>query len=151
MAVREVLPYHVHPAALRKKSHVVPRYGQNVIALIKDLKDTLNAHPNGIGLAVPRINVYQRLIVACLRGQRAENSTRDPPAVFINPKITLVIDERKGFDAIIIHQEIDHLDGTLFIDRIKSMDDLYWIHKNENGEFVRVSLSEFDFSRHLRE
>jgi peptide deformylase len=44
----------------------------------------------------------------------------------------------KGFDAVVVHHEIDHLDGIVFIDRIKNTDDLYRVRKNEKGEMVRI-------------
>jgi len=44
----------------------------------------------------------------------------------------------EGFNAVVVHHEIDHLDGVLFIDRIKSVNDLYTIRENEHGEMVRV-------------
>lgn len=47
----------------------------------------------------------------------------------------------EGFDAVVVHHEIDHLDGVLFIDRISSLEDLYRVRRDENGEMVRVPLS----------
>jgi peptide deformylase len=47
----------------------------------------------------------------------------------------------EGFDAVVIHHEIDHLDGVLFIDRVESTEDLYRVREDENGELVRVPLS----------
>jgi peptide deformylase len=47
----------------------------------------------------------------------------------------------EGFDAVVVHHEIDHLDGVLFIDRIDSVEDLYRVRENENGELVRVPIS----------
>jgi peptide deformylase len=47
-----------------------------------------------------------------------------------------------GFDAVVVHHEIDHLDGVLFIDLVASLDDLYHVREGENGEFVRVPLSD---------
>jgi peptide deformylase len=44
----------------------------------------------------------------------------------------------EGFDAVVVHHEIDHLEGILFIDHIKDPQDLYTVHKDEHGEFVRV-------------
>lgn len=43
-----------------------------------------------------------------------------------------------GFDAVVVHHEIDHLNGVLFIDRIDDSADLYRIRKNEDGELERV-------------
>jgi peptide deformylase len=46
-----------------------------------------------------------------------------------------------GFDAVLVHHEIDHLNGVLFIDRIKSLDDLYRVQMDSNGKLVRVPVS----------
>ena len=43
----------------------------------------------------------------------------------------------EGFNAVVVHHEIDHLQGILFIDRAKSVDDLYTLEKNEYGAWVR--------------
>jgi len=188
MAVREILSFFEHSNALRKKSHPAQPFDRRVGALIRDLKDTLNANPDGIGLAAPQINVHQRVVVVCLKGNDVENCEPRPPIALVNPKIVAAADERKdfdgclsfpglygetnrphhlritgldengkpfdriykGFDAVVIHHEIDHLDGILFVDRADSMEDLYRIHKNETGEFVRVSLSDFKFSPPIR-
>jgi peptide deformylase len=42
---------------------------------------------------------------------------------------------------VVVHHEIDHLDGVLFIDRIENWDDLYTVWKNERGELVRVPIT----------
>ena len=47
----------------------------------------------------------------------------------------------EGFDAVVVHHEIDHLDGVLFIDRVDSIEDLYRVREDENGELVRVPVS----------
>lgn len=44
----------------------------------------------------------------------------------------------EGFNAVVVHHEIDHLDGVLFIDRIENVNDLYTIRENERGEMVKV-------------
>jgi peptide deformylase len=44
----------------------------------------------------------------------------------------------EGFDAVVVHHEVDHLDGVLFIDRVQGMEDLYRVGVGENGERVRV-------------
>ncbi len=46
----------------------------------------------------------------------------------------------EGFDAIVVHHEIDHLNGVLFIDRVDSVADLYRVKENEKGELVRVPI-----------
>jgi peptide deformylase len=54
MAVRDIVRYLESEAVLRKKSRPVRRVARQVARLVQDLKDTLNAHANGIGLAAPR-------------------------------------------------------------------------------------------------
>jgi peptide deformylase len=44
----------------------------------------------------------------------------------------------KGFDAVVVHHEIDHLEGVLFIDRVESISDLYQVHMDENGQLIRI-------------
>jgi peptide deformylase len=41
-----------------------------------------------------------------------------------------------GLDARVALHEIDHLDGILFIDRIRSRDDLYFIMQKKNGNVL---------------
>jgi peptide deformylase len=43
-----------------------------------------------------------------------------------------------GFDAVVVHHEIDHLNGKLFIDRVESIDDLYQVRMDENGQLIRI-------------
>ena len=47
----------------------------------------------------------------------------------------------EGFDAVVVHHEIDHLDGVLFIDRVENLEDLYRVREGKNGEMVRVPVS----------
>jgi len=44
----------------------------------------------------------------------------------------------ENFDAVVVHHEIDHLNGVLFIDHIERAEDLYRIDENEHGAPVRV-------------
>jgi peptide deformylase len=48
----------------------------------------------------------------------------------------------KGFDAVVVHHEIDHLDGILFIDRMEKLEDLYTFVEDDRGEPVRRAASE---------
>ena len=50
----------------------------------------------------------------------------------------------EGFDAVVVHHEIDHLDGVLFIDRVQGIEDLYRVRVGENGEWVRVPILEMN-------
>lgn len=47
----------------------------------------------------------------------------------------------EGFDAVVVHHEIDHLEGILFIDRIERWEDLYQLRVDEKGQVVRVPVS----------
>ncbi len=47
----------------------------------------------------------------------------------------------EGFDAVVVHHEIDHLDGLLFIDRVERPEDLYRVLVDEDGRRVRVPIS----------
>ena len=182
MPVRDIVLYLEDEAALRKKSRPVNRVTRRVKRLVQDLKDTLNAHSDGIGLAAPQINVHSRVVVVRLRGERdggAEESEPGPPLALIDPRIAEAGDEKRdfdgclsfpglygetvrphrlrvtgldeagrpfervfeGFDAVVVHHEMDHLDGVLFIDRVESIEDLYQLREGENGDLVRVSAS----------
>jgi peptide deformylase len=50
----------------------------------------------------------------------------------------------EGFDAVVVHHEMDHLDGVLFIDRVESIEDLYQVRMDENGQLVRIPVQAMD-------
>ncbi len=179
MAVREIVLYTENPEPLRKKSRPVQGVGRRVGKLIRDLKDTLNDHGEGVGLAAPQINVHRRVVVVRLGYKPGEESEAGPPIALVNPKIVEARGEQKdfdgclsfpglyaeterphylrvtgldqwgqpfdrtfeGFDAVVVHHEIDHLDGVLFIDRVESVEDLYQLARDEEGQLVRVPVS----------
>ncbi len=184
MAVREIVVYPERADVLRKKSEPVGDAAGPARKVVRDLKDTLNAHPEGIGLAAPQIGINSRVVVVRLGGHEDEESEPGPPRPLINPEIVEARDERRdfdgclslpglygetmrphylrvtgldesgapfdevfeGFDAVVVHHEIDHLEGVLFIDRVDRPEDLYHVRENEDGELVRVSLSGEDKS-----
>mgnify|MGYP001030301934 CR=1 FL=1 len=180
MTIRDIVLYPEDKAALRKKSKPVRNVNRRVRKLMRDLKDTLNDHPNGIGLAAPQISVHSRVVVVRLGGRRdGSDSEPGPPLALINPRVLEAGNEEKdfdgclsfpglygetvrphylrvtgldeagnpfnrvfeGFDAVVVHHEIDHLDGVLFIDRVESIEDLYRVREGENGELMRVPVS----------
>jgi peptide deformylase len=179
MSIKKILVYPNEEEALRKKSNPVSEVDGRLKSLIQDLKDTLAAHSDGIGLAAPQINVHQRVVVVRLGSAGDGSKQPDPPVALVNPKIieagdmrrdfdgclsfpglyaetsrphhlrVIGLDERgkpferlfTGFDAVLVHHEIDHLEGVLFIDHVEHLEDLYRIQKSENGEFVHVPLS----------
>lgn len=176
MAVREILLYPQHQKELRERSQPVLKINQRVRHLIRDLKDTLEASSDGIGLAAPQINRHQRVVLVCLGVEIEGKWQAGPPEALINPVIIEESNKQKDFDgclsfpgiygetvrphylrvtglsenghpfdrlferfnAVVVHHEIDHLDGVLFIDRIESPDEIYTIQKNEYGEMVKV-------------
>ena len=66
MAVREILLYPKDKVALRAKSEPITVFNQQTRELIKDLKDTLLAHHEGIGLAAPQIDAHLRVVLVRL-------------------------------------------------------------------------------------
>lgn len=179
MTTQQILIYPEHKNELRQKSEPVIQVNKPVRRIIRDLKETLQAHGDGIGLAAPQINIHQRVVIVCVGEEKEGEWAAGPPRALINPEIVLEQDERKdfdgclsfpglygetyrphhiqvkglddegkpfdevfdGFNAVVVHHEIDHLDGVLFIDRVKSPDDLYRLRKNEHGEWVRTPFS----------
>ena len=176
MAERDIVLYSKNEAALRKKSEPVRVVNRRTKKLIRDLKETLATHPEGIGLAAPQINVHQRVVVVRLNNRNEEENEPDPPIALINPEIVEAKNDQRDFDgclsfpglfaetvrphylrvkgldeygqpfdhvfedfdAVLVHHEIDHLDGVLFIDRVEKVDDLYRVREDEEGNLVRV-------------
>jgi peptide deformylase len=180
MAVHEILLYPRDKTDLRAKSNPVRAFNRQIKGVIEDLKETLLAHQDGIGLAAPQIGVHSRIVVVRLGGRNDWDQEADPPIALVNPSIVDTGDERKdfdgclsfpglfgettrphylrvtgmdenekpfertfiGFDAVLVHHEIDHLEGVLFIDRIESLDDIYRVVMDGKGKPVRVPISE---------
>lgn len=175
MAMREILLYPQHQAALRRKCDPTPAVSRRVGHLIQNLKDTLAAYPEGVGLAAPQIGVYLRVVVVCLGATNNQAGLADRALALVNPVVRCAAHERldfdgclsfpglfgetvrphtllvtgqgedgrpferlfEGFDAVVVHHELDHLDGVLFIDRLKSLADLYTLSLDEDGRPVR--------------
>ena len=179
MAVREILIYPQHEAELRRKSEPVKEVKRTVHRLIRDLKDTLQASADGIGLAAPQINIHQRVVIVCVGDETDGRWQAGLPVALINPEIVEAGNDQKdydgclsfpglngetirphhlrvtglneeghpfdrvfdGFNAVLVHHEIDHLDGVLFIDRVEKLEDLYRLSVNIDGELVRLQIS----------
>ena len=176
MAVQAIVLYAQNAGPLRKKSKQAKGVNRHTQKLIQDLKDTLNAHPDGIGLAAPQINVHFRVVIVRLGAGNDEGIEPDPPTALVNPKIIEAADEQMdfdgclsfpglfaetmrphhlrvtgldeegrafdriftGFDAVVVHHEIDHLNGVLFIDHVEKFEDFFQLREDENGSFTRV-------------
>jgi len=179
MAVREIVIYPEGKEILRRKCDSVNHVNRRATRVAQDLVDTLDAHPEGIGLAAPQIGAHSRVVVVRLGGGPDSERVPAPPLPLINPEIIEARDEKRdfdgclslpglygetirphylrvvgldatgqafdrvfeGFDAVVVHHELDHLDGVLFIDRVESLEYLYHIREDEDGNLVRVPLS----------
>jgi len=98
MAVKDIVFYSKNEAALRKKSEPVRVINRRTKKLIRDLKDTLATHPEGIGLAAPQINVHQRVMIVRLNNRNEEEKEPDPPIALINPEIIEAKNDQRDFD-----------------------------------------------------
>ncbi|MGD8732253.1 MAG: peptide deformylase, partial [Anaerolineales bacterium] len=98
MVQRQLMIYPQDQKALRSKSDAVQSFDQEVKALIQDLKDTLQAHPQGIGLAAPQINVHKRVVIVRLGLRDQDVEERKPALALINPIICQAGDQRRDFD-----------------------------------------------------
>ena len=153
MALRNIV--QIGDETLRKKCSEVTDFGEKTHALLDDMKQTLKK-AEGVGLAAPQIGVLRRIFILSLDGQyyecinpkiieqsgRQEGeegclSVRGKCGVVVRPnKVTLTAFDRygkpfvlkgEGLMARAICHENDHLDGTLYIDKAKSVegDDRY--------------------------
>lgn len=161
MSVREIIRLG-HPT-LRKAaaSYPIDQIGSDHFQkLVTDLKETLAATGNGIGLAAPQINESYRVAIIDIPDPitRYGTVTPLPFTVYVNPVISVINEETRGywegclsvpdmkgyverpqhirvdyldtdgnqnsielegFLATVFQHEFDHLDGLLYIDRLK--------------------------------
>lgn len=132
---------------LKKKAKAVSRITKEHAKLLADMFETMKAAP-GVGLAAPQVGVSERLIVVsaedktfllvnpkivkkegnqtCIEGCLSVPGLEGP--VERHKKIRVkaqnksgkqVTIEAEGLLAVVFQHEIDHLDGILFVDRIK--------------------------------
>lgn len=132
---------------LRKKSRPVEKIDDRIKTLIDDMVETMY-HEDGVGLAAPQVGVLKRIIVidvgegpiklinpeiidsegtqteeeGCLSIPGERGIVERPAEVKVkalNENGEEVIIEGTGLLARALCHEIDHLDGILFVDRIK--------------------------------
>lgn len=161
MAVRDIIRMG-HPTLRRLADpYPVEQIGSSdFLALVEDLRDTLAATGNGIGLAAPQIDVSYRVAVINIPNPQTRYGevTPMPFTVYVNPKISVLDPEQAGywegclsvpnmmgyverpqhikvdylnqagdassieltgFLATVFQHEFDHLDGVLYVDRLK--------------------------------
>jgi peptide deformylase len=132
---------------LRKKAKVVKKVTPEIVKLIDSMIETMHAAP-GVGLAAPQVNKSLRVIVVdpgsgpiaivnpklleksgsqvftegclCLPGVEAPVERASHVKIKgldrAGEKLVIAAD---GFLATILQHEIDHLEGVVFIDRVK--------------------------------
>lgn len=164
--ILEILKYP-HPT-LHKKAKAVKRVDSRIKKLIKSMIETMQAAP-GIGLAAPQVGESVRVIVADLGegpfvvvNPKIKNKS-GPTQIFeegclclpglVGPVerpsfVTVSGLDRNGqpitidaeeFLATVLQHEIDHLEGKVFIDRIKNKSLIREISRKEeieNKEFI---------------
>lgn len=148
---------------LRENAKRITTIDKSIKKLIADMRETLYADDYRAGLAAPQIGVSLRVIIirqpemddvilinpevvrkkgvhvvneACLSVpgymgslQRAEAVT--VKGIDVNGKETRI--KAEGFLAQALQHEIDHLNGTLYIDRVEKPDELRKIQMEDIG------------------
>lgn len=147
MARKEVITFP-HPV-LRQNCEVVANINGDIIQLIDDMSETMYAH-RGIGLAAPQIGVTKRIIVldvgqgliSLLNPEIVDSqgtAVREEGCLCL-PEITVNVERKekiylRGIDkkgkevafeadgilARALQHEIDHLHGTLIIDKLSKL------------------------------
>ena len=144
MSLREVITYP-NPI-LRKKSEVVEKVNDDLKQLVEDMTETMYAS-HGIGLAAIQIGVLKRVIVVNVGEGRvvlinpvidkAEGETRMEEGCLCLPGVMVEVTRHEnitvsglretgeevtlyasGLQARALQHEIDHLEGTLIVDKV---------------------------------
>ena len=140
---------------LRQKAKRVTKIDNSIQKLIDDMIDTLRAEPNRAGLAAPQVGVLLRVVVIELpeqelitminpeiikkEGERiVQEGCLSIPGYFgeIKRAVTVKVKAKdrygkqfrlkaQGLLAQALEQEIEHLDGILYIDNLESPDKLF--------------------------
>jgi peptide deformylase len=149
---------------LRQKAKKVTRIDKSVQKLIDDMIDTLRADPNRAGLAAPQVGVLLRVAVIELpeqelvtlinpeivkkEGERiVQEGCLSIPGYFgeIKRAVTVRVKAKdrygkqfrlkgEGLLAQALEQEIEHLDGVLYIDHLESDEKLVEAAREEDLE-----------------
>lgn len=159
MAAREIVKYP--DPVLKKQAKAVSKTDPNLKRLIKDMADTLR-EVNGLGLAANQIGVLQRVFVyddgtglgvlvnpkiiraegeqigleGCLSVPGLQGDVKRAEKIIIqgmDDKGKKVKIEAEGLLARIFQHELDHLNGTLFVERADP-DSLQYLTEEESPE-----------------
>ena len=146
MALRQILKVETDNETLRKKSREVTAFDAKLWALLDDMAETMY-DANGVGLAAPQVGILRRVVVVdigegliemvnpvivyakgeqtnaegCLSVPGKSGTVTRPEKVIVRAK------NRHGEEfeiageellAIAFCHEIDHLDGTVYTDKV---------------------------------
>lgn len=144
---------------LRQKAKRVTKIDASIQKLIDDMIDTLHADPNRAGLAAPQVGVLLRIVVIGVpeqelitlinpeiikkEGERIiQEGCLSVPGYFgeIKRAVTVKVKAKnrdgkefrlkaEGLLAQALEQEIEHLDGVLYIDHLESSEKLFEVIK----------------------
>lgn len=158
MAVRPIL--HAGNPLLRRKAKRVTSFDSSLESLIDDMVDTMRA-ASGVGLAAPQIGVPLRLAVIEIPGEEVlvlvnpevikrsgereveegclcypgyRGQIRRSQVVRVKAKDRQGKEFRlkaEGLLAQALEHEIDHLNGTLYLDHVESAEKLYKVEAQE--------------------
>lgn len=153
----------VPDSVLKQKAKKVPAIDGSIKKLIRDMLETMHAEPGRVGLAAPQVGVPLRIIVIGMpeeedlvlinpqivrrRGERIiDEGCLSIPGYFGQIKraesITVKGRDRNGKEARLkaegllaqaLEHEIDHLNGTLYIDHPEVRETLRKIEPEEIG------------------
>lgn len=153
----------VPDSVLKQKAKKVPAIDGSIKKLIRDMLETMHAEPGRVGLAAPQVGVPLRIIVIGMpeeedlvlinpqivrrRGERIiDEGCLSVPGYFGQIKraesITVKGRDRDGKEARLkaegllaqaLEHEIDHLNGTLYIDHPEVRETLRKIEPEEIG------------------
>ncbi len=153
----------VPDSVLKQKAKKVPAIDGSIKKLIRDMLETMHAEPGRVGLAAPQVGVPLRVIVIGMpeeedivlinpeivrrRGERViDEGCLSVPGYFGQIKraesITVKGRDRDGKEARLkaegllaqaLEHEIDHLNGTLYIDHPEVRETLRKIEPEEIG------------------
>lgn len=146
MALRNIIT--LENPLLRESSREVTQFDDRLSVLLDDMIETMFA-ADGVGIAAPQVGVLRRVCVVCVDGKRiyelvnpvitkTSGNQIGPEGCLSVPgrrglvrrpaKITVEAFDRRGekykyvvngFLAVAFCHEIDHLDGTLYIDKLE--------------------------------
>ena len=146
MALRKIVT--IEDPILRQKSREVTQFDDRLAYLIDDMIETM-FNADGVGLAAPQVGILKRVCVVCVDGEKIyelvnpvikkfSGEQTGPEGCLSVPgrrgmvkrprRMTVEAQDRfgvmhkynvEGFLAVAFCHEMDHLDGTLYIDKVE--------------------------------